>query len=241
MQMWGIWFWMIPYNWKIRTQCYTHCTHTYKKRTHSVNGNNYTFPGVGVKGPFGPLNTSSEGGSAGVATCHTSHHHHSGSYSVTHTRRECPKSENGNVRSSFPNVLLTRTSIFKHRAPFLKWSTQLCKEVLMNDSLFVEASTAPVILSLLIQASTPCITDRSHAVTFTVAMNVDDYSQLSTCFIACKWSYIGERGSLGHSLTIHSSIYSFISLSNSLPLCALPHFLCFPVHRLKGPQAVLAN
>lgn len=46
----------------------------------------------------------------------------------------------------------------------------------MNDSLFVEASAAPVILSLLVQASTPCITDRSHTVIFTAAMNVDGYS-----------------------------------------------------------------
>lgn len=30
--------------WRICTQRYTHCTHTSKKRTHSVNGKNYTFP-----------------------------------------------------------------------------------------------------------------------------------------------------------------------------------------------------
>lgn len=89
---------------------------------------------------------------------------------------------------------------------FLKLGTQLYKEVLMNDSHFMEPSTTPVILSLLIQESTPCNTDHRYFHGSHKYWRSCSLPQFLTCFYCAeKWLY---KRSVGYTLTTHSSIHS---------------------------------
>lgn len=130
-----------------------------------------------------------------------------------HSLYKCQKCENGNIRCCFPRMLLA--SIFKYSVPFLKWGTHLYKEVLLNDSRFMEPSTTPVSLSLLIQVSTPCT--NSH------------WLQSFCCFHC------------GHKYWCVCSLSQFVPWSDDI-MCeeqdysrpSLPLFLS-PFHGLKRP------